>query len=107
MVQLWITLHLWRPRHERLAKTAKLFILPYNSALFTDQCLALNRRCDDKTKIRTEDLDFDVEDLSTRNINSGLTYIKPTASSLSSDSTTKVIETAMIKFVKLLIKYKK
>ncbi|KAK6103545.1 Chitin synthase family protein [Brugia pahangi] len=97
MVQLWITLHLWRPRHERLAKTAKLFILPYNSALFTDQCLALNRRCDDKTKIRTEDLDFDVEDLSTRNINSGLTYIKPTASSLSSDSTTKVIETAMIK----------
>uniref|UniRef100_A0AAF5PX20 chitin synthase n=1 Tax=Wuchereria bancrofti TaxID=6293 RepID=A0AAF5PX20_WUCBA len=97
MVQLWITLHLWRPRHERLAKTAKLFILPYNSALFTDQCLALNRRCDDKTKIRTEDLDFDTEDFSTRNINSGLTYIKPTASSLSSDSASKVIETAMIK----------
>ncbi|EJD73888.1 chitin synthase [Loa loa] len=97
MVQLWITLHLWRPRHERLAKTAKLFILPYNSALFTDQCLALNRRCDDKTKIRTEDLDFDAEDLSTHDINIGLTYAKPTATSLSSGSTSKVIETAMIK----------
>uniref|UniRef100_A0A1I8EVD1 chitin synthase n=1 Tax=Wuchereria bancrofti TaxID=6293 RepID=A0A1I8EVD1_WUCBA len=43
------------------------------------------------------DLDFDTEDFSTRNINSGLTYIKPTASSLSSDSASKVIETAMIK----------
>ncbi|EJW72658.1 hypothetical protein WUBG_16433, partial [Wuchereria bancrofti] len=53
------------------------------------------------------DLDFDTEDFSTRNINSGLTYIKPTASSLSSDSASKVIETAMIKFVKLLISPKK
>uniref|UniRef100_A0A915Q6U5 chitin synthase n=1 Tax=Setaria digitata TaxID=48799 RepID=A0A915Q6U5_9BILA len=96
MVQLWITIHLWRPRQERLAKTAKLFILPYNSALFTDQCLALNRRCDDKTKIRTEDLDFDAEELSTRDVTIGLTYAKPT-SSLSSGSTGKVIETAMIK----------
>ncbi|CAG9533278.1 unnamed protein product [Cercopithifilaria johnstoni] len=97
MVQFWITIHLWRPRQERLAKTAKLFILPYNSALFTDQCLALNRRCDDKTKIRTEDLDFDAEELSTtRDINIGLTYAKPIAS-LSSTSTSKVIETAMIK----------
>ncbi|KAM3718282.1 Chitin synthase [Dirofilaria immitis] len=97
MVQLWITLHLWRPRHERLAKTAKLFILPYNSALFTDQCLALNRRCDDKTKIRTEDLDFDTDDLSTRNINVGLTYAKSTTALDSIGSTGKVIETAMIK----------
>uniref|UniRef100_A0A8R1TKH3 chitin synthase n=1 Tax=Onchocerca volvulus TaxID=6282 RepID=A0A8R1TKH3_ONCVO len=96
MVQLWITLHLWRPRQERLAKTSKLFILPYNSALFTDQCLALNRRCDDKTKIRTEDLDFDTENLSIRDISDGLTYTKPTKS-LSSGSTGKVVETAMIK----------
>ncbi|VBB27485.1 unnamed protein product, partial [Acanthocheilonema viteae] len=96
MVQLWTTIHLWRPRQERLAKTAKLFILPYNSALFTDQCLALNRRCDDMTKIRTEDLDFDTEKLSARDVNFGLTYTKPIAS-LSSGSTGKVVETAMIK----------
>uniref|UniRef100_A0A0R3RRN4 chitin synthase n=1 Tax=Elaeophora elaphi TaxID=1147741 RepID=A0A0R3RRN4_9BILA len=97
MAQLWITMHLWRPRQERLAKTAKLFILPYNSALFTDQCLALNRRCDDKTKIRIEDLDFDdADEPSTRNINFGLIYTKPIAS-LSSGSTGKAIETAMIK----------
>ncbi|VDN06264.1 unnamed protein product [Thelazia callipaeda] len=96
IVQIWITSHLWRPRQERLAKTAKLFILPYNSALFTDQSLALNRRCDDKTKIRTEDLEFDVGDVTERDVIFGLTYAKPNPS-LSSGSTGKIIETAMIK----------
>lgn len=32
MVQLWITIHLWRPRQEKLAKTAK-----YKNSTFLDK----------------------------------------------------------------------
>uniref|UniRef100_A0A0N5BY92 chitin synthase n=1 Tax=Strongyloides papillosus TaxID=174720 RepID=A0A0N5BY92_STREA len=60
--QVWVTIHLWNPKHERLAKTEKLFINSHLSAAFVDQALALNRRRDDKAKIRTEDLELDGED---------------------------------------------
>ncbi|CAJ0955692.1 unnamed protein product, partial [Mesorhabditis belari] len=62
--QVWVTIHLWNPKHERLAKSEKLFILPYYAAAFVDQSLAFNRRRDDKAKIKAEDLDFDNEDSS-------------------------------------------
>ncbi|PIO61082.1 hypothetical protein TELCIR_17404 [Teladorsagia circumcincta] len=60
--QCWITVHLWTPKHERLARSEKLFILPYFVGAFVDQSLAFNRRRDDKAKIRPEDLEFDQED---------------------------------------------
>ncbi|CAO4368072.1 unnamed protein product [Caenorhabditis nigoni] len=62
--QFWITIHLWNPKHERLAKSEKLFILPYYIGAFVDQSLAFNRRRDDKAKIKAEDLEFDAEDSS-------------------------------------------
>uniref|UniRef100_A0A8R1DIP0 chitin synthase n=1 Tax=Caenorhabditis japonica TaxID=281687 RepID=A0A8R1DIP0_CAEJA len=62
--QFWITIHLWNPKHERLAKSEKLFILPYYIGAFVDQSLAFNRRRDDKAKIKAEDLEFDTEDSS-------------------------------------------
>ncbi|CAB3404677.1 unnamed protein product [Caenorhabditis bovis] len=62
--QFWITIHLWAPKHERLAKSEKLFILPYYTSAFVDQSLAFNRRRDDKAKIKAEDLEFDLEDSS-------------------------------------------
>ncbi|VDO40632.1 unnamed protein product [Haemonchus placei] len=60
--QCWITVHLWTPKHERLARSEKLFILPYYVGAFVDQSLAFNRRRDDKAKIRPEDLEFDQEE---------------------------------------------
>ncbi|CAI5440716.1 unnamed protein product [Caenorhabditis angaria] len=62
--QVWINIHLWTPKHERLAKSEKLFILPYYIGAFVDQSLAFNRRRDDKAKIKAEDLEFDIEDSS-------------------------------------------
>uniref|UniRef100_A0A914Y9X1 chitin synthase n=1 Tax=Panagrolaimus superbus TaxID=310955 RepID=A0A914Y9X1_9BILA len=64
--QLWITIHLWTPKHERLARSEKLFILSYYSAIFVDQSLAFNRRRDDKAKIKAEfqDLELESEDSS-------------------------------------------
>uniref|UniRef100_A0A1I7XD52 chitin synthase n=1 Tax=Heterorhabditis bacteriophora TaxID=37862 RepID=A0A1I7XD52_HETBA len=60
--QCWITIHLWTPKHERLARSEKLFILPYYIGAFVDQSLAFNRRRDDKAKIKAEDLEFEPED---------------------------------------------
>ncbi|KAK0393708.1 hypothetical protein QR680_000363 [Steinernema hermaphroditum] len=62
--QFWITIHLWIPKHERLARSEKLFILSYYNGAFVDQSLAFNRRRDDKAKIRAEDLELDSEDSS-------------------------------------------
>uniref|UniRef100_A0A7E4VWA1 chitin synthase n=1 Tax=Panagrellus redivivus TaxID=6233 RepID=A0A7E4VWA1_PANRE len=59
--QIWVTIHLWTPKHERLARSEKLFILSYNSPLFIDQSLAFNRRRDDKTKIKAEFQDLEME----------------------------------------------
>ena len=45
--QGWITLHIWRPRCERLATTEKLFAHAFYNSLLVDQSLAMNRRRDD------------------------------------------------------------
>ncbi|KAI1727540.1 chitin synthase domain-containing protein [Ditylenchus destructor] len=50
------------PEHERLAKCEKLFVLSYYSGVFVDQSLSLNRRRDDKAKIKCENLELDSED---------------------------------------------
>lgn len=42
--QTWITIHIWRPTCEKLARTEKLFFKPMYDAYFIDQSLAMNRR---------------------------------------------------------------
>uniref|UniRef100_A0A158R449 chitin synthase n=1 Tax=Syphacia muris TaxID=451379 RepID=A0A158R449_9BILA len=84
--QIWITIHLWRPEHERLAKSEKLFILSYFNGAFVDQSLAFNRRRDDKIKIRAEDLELDGEDNSTYATIPGLINPKPPPSVCSATS---------------------
>lgn len=54
--QVWITLHLWTPRCERLACTEKIFVTPVYNGLLIDQSMALNRRRDDQADVKTEDL---------------------------------------------------
>lgn len=44
----WVTMHIWNPSSERLARTEKLFVKPMYDAFFIDQSLALNRRRHDK-----------------------------------------------------------
>ncbi|GMR34332.1 hypothetical protein PMAYCL1PPCAC_04527, partial [Pristionchus mayeri] len=61
--QVWVTFHLWTPGQERLARSEKLFILPYFLGGFIES-LALNRRRDDKASIKAEDLEMDSEDSS-------------------------------------------
>uniref|UniRef100_A0A915I2J5 chitin synthase n=1 Tax=Romanomermis culicivorax TaxID=13658 RepID=A0A915I2J5_ROMCU len=39
-----------------------LFLRPYYDAIFVDQSIALNRRQDDTTKIKTEDIELEAED---------------------------------------------
>ncbi|MFH4979574.1 hypothetical protein AB6A40_006283 [Gnathostoma spinigerum] len=75
--QFWVTIHLWRPKHERLAKTEKLFILSTYNGAFIDISLALNRRRDDKTKILEEDLELDSEDVSSYEMMSGRVHKSP------------------------------
>jgi hypothetical protein len=48
--QAWISLHIWRPKVDRLMSTEILFCMPMYESLFVDQSLALNRR----TKLSTE-----------------------------------------------------
>nr|Q8T5G8.1 RecName: Full=Chitin synthase; AltName: Full=Chitin-UDP acetyl-glucosaminyl transferase [Meloidogyne artiellia]AAG40111.1 chitin synthase [Meloidogyne artiellia] len=59
--QCWITIHLWLPRQERLAKSEKLFVLGYIDAPFPEHSIALDRRRDDKIQIRSEDIDTEEE----------------------------------------------
>ncbi|KAK7872105.1 hypothetical protein R5R35_005181 [Gryllus longicercus] len=54
--QTWITLHIWTPKAERLATTEKLFVTPMYNSLLIDQSLGLNRRRDDETDCKTEEL---------------------------------------------------
>ncbi|KAF8362093.1 chs-2 [Pristionchus pacificus] len=61
--QVWVTFHLWTPGQERLARSEKLFILPYFLGGFIES-LALNRRRDDKASIKAEDLEMESEDCS-------------------------------------------
>ncbi|KAB0798176.1 hypothetical protein PPYR_09169 [Photinus pyralis] len=55
--QTWITLHIWTPKCERLARTEKLFVLPMYDGLLIDQSMALNRQRDDQANVKTEELD--------------------------------------------------
>ncbi|KAK9707881.1 hypothetical protein QE152_g27556 [Popillia japonica] len=55
--QTWITLHIWTPKCERLARTEKLFIIPMYDGVLIDQSLAMNRRRDDEANVKPEDLD--------------------------------------------------
>ncbi|VDK53649.1 unnamed protein product [Anisakis simplex] len=88
--QFWITIHLWMPKHERLAKTEKLFMLFSYSGPFVDQALAFSRRRDDKVKILAEDLEPEVEDLSTYETISGITQTNKTTSSVCSALSSRV-----------------
>ncbi|XP_022916126.2 chitin synthase chs-2-like [Onthophagus taurus] len=58
--QVWITLHIWSPRSERLAKTERLFVRPMYEPFVIDQDLAMNRRILDqplKESKRQEEFD--------------------------------------------------
>ncbi|XP_050306086.1 chitin synthase chs-2 isoform X1 [Anthonomus grandis grandis] len=55
--QTWVTLHIWTPKCERLARTEKLFVVPMYDGLLIDQSLGMNRRRDDEADVKTEDLD--------------------------------------------------
>jgi chitin synthase len=55
--QTWITLHIWTPKCERLARTEKLFVTPMYEGLLIDQSLGMNRRRDDEADVKTEELD--------------------------------------------------
>ncbi|XP_065572052.1 chitin synthase chs-2-like isoform X2 [Artemia franciscana] len=59
--QVWVTIHIWSPKCERLASTEKLFLNPYYSGIFIDQSLGMNRRRDDGIIVRVNDLDLDGE----------------------------------------------
>ncbi|KAK3873993.1 hypothetical protein Pcinc_021038 [Petrolisthes cinctipes] len=65
--QIWITFHLWMPKHERLASTEKLFVTPMYNSILIDQSLALNRRRDTDGDVMTEDLNLD-PDLPTKEL---------------------------------------
>lgn len=55
--QTWITLHIWTPKCERLARTEKLFVSPLYEAYLIDQSLGMNRRRDDEPDVKPEDLE--------------------------------------------------
>ena len=46
--QVWITKHIWTPKNDRNASTEKLFVVPMYSGFVLDQCVAMNRRREDK-----------------------------------------------------------
>ncbi|XP_017770728.1 PREDICTED: uncharacterized protein LOC108558345 [Nicrophorus vespilloides] len=55
--QTWITLHIWTPKCERLARTEKLYLSPMYEGLFIDQSMGMNRKRDDEADVKTEELD--------------------------------------------------
>lgn len=55
--QTWITIHIWTPKCERLARTEKLFVSPMYDAMLIDQSMGMNRKRDDEADVKTEDLD--------------------------------------------------
>lgn len=56
--QAWITIHIWMPRCERLATTDKLFVNPMYCGAIIDQSLALSRRRDEESEIKSEDVNL-------------------------------------------------
>ncbi|KAJ8974097.1 hypothetical protein NQ317_011616 [Molorchus minor] len=55
--QTWITIHIWTPKCERLARTEKLQVVPMYEGLLIDQSMGMNRKRDDEADVRPEDLD--------------------------------------------------
>ncbi|XP_063242061.1 chitin synthase chs-2 isoform X2 [Bacillus rossius redtenbacheri] len=89
--QTWITLHVWTPKAERLAATEKLFVLPMYNSLLIDQSLGLNRRRDDQSGIKSEELaeignehDDDYESISGHSASNAASKVK------SSDHITRI-----------------
>lgn len=54
--QAWITVHIWNPRCEKLARTERLFVKPMFDPYLIDQDIALNRRQEDRPEKRDEDV---------------------------------------------------
>jgi len=52
--QIWISLHIWTPKVDRLSSTEILFRMPMYESLFVDQSLALNRHQDKGRELSTE-----------------------------------------------------
>ncbi|KFM73408.1 hypothetical protein X975_24033, partial [Stegodyphus mimosarum] len=52
--QVWITIHIWTPRCERMAPTNELFVNPMYCTAVIDQSLALNRRKYEKIEQKQE-----------------------------------------------------
>lgn len=71
--QAWITRHTWMPKCEKLATTEKLFVRPMYEPFLIDQDLAMNRRLDDGTDWRDDDIEDDfidtMEDIREKPIN--------------------------------------
>jgi len=61
--QAWITVHIWMPRCERLATTDKLFVNPMYCGVIIDQSLALSRRRDEESEVKTEDVNLSANPL--------------------------------------------
>uniref|UniRef100_A0A914HDU6 chitin synthase n=1 Tax=Globodera rostochiensis TaxID=31243 RepID=A0A914HDU6_GLORO len=59
LAQCWVCFHLWSPSQERLARSERLFVLGQFDALFPAESIGLDRRRDDKLRIRSEELDTD------------------------------------------------
>lgn len=67
--QAWITVHIWMPRCERLATTDKLFVNPMYCGVLIDQSLALSRRRDEESEIKSEDVNLNADfDSNSRNL---------------------------------------
>ncbi|XP_044753771.1 chitin synthase chs-2-like isoform X2 [Coccinella septempunctata] len=47
--QVWVTMHIWNPKCEKLSKTEKLFMKPMYDAFLIDQSVCMNRRRNDST----------------------------------------------------------
>ena len=78
MSQIWICLHICKPKCERLATTEKLFINPMYCSAFIDQSMMMNRRRDDlivfKFKLDKDDMDSTYQELQKQNDSSTSTH---------------------------------
>ena len=77
MSQIWILIHICKPKCERLATTEKLFINPMYCSAFIDQSMMMNRRRDDlivfKFKLDKDDMDSTYQDLQNQRQNDSST----------------------------------
>ncbi len=44
--QIWIAIHVWFPKNQRLASTEQIFGTPYYAGLLLEQSMLYNRRAD-------------------------------------------------------------